>query len=141
MVEESRNVKKHLSDSYKTKAALVLEIILLIFGGGALASGIMIFFVEFSTRFNYYGTGIISSVFYLVIGGLGVASSYNGNFYTLVAILVISLISILPGGTLLYIGIVQYFEDSSINVQVAFVIISKKYYEGFQFYSKKIFFT
>merc|ERR1712179_53872 len=73
VVEKTSN-KKSIKKSYKSKAATVIGIIHIICGFLAFFANVGLFFIETSYRFHFgkFATGIWSSVFFFISGGLSV---------------------------------------------------------------------
>merc|ERR1712142_912841 len=90
-----------LKANYKTRSAILIGIIHIICGFMALSGNIGLFFT--STRFHWglFGTGIWSSVFFFISGGLSVCSGKNLNSCLVISTMVMSIFSAISAGILI----------------------------------------
>ena len=91
--EETKNsqpvvmvVKKSVKKNYKYKAATAMGIIHVICGVLAITANINVFFVDTGRSFpvGVFGTGIWSSVFFFISGGLSIGSGRKPGTVALV---------------------------------------------------------
>lgn len=90
-----------MSDIYKTSLARILGLIHVVCGLVALSTGIGIIVTARSPGLHFVGTGIWTSVFFFVAGGLSIGSSYSVNGCLVIGTLVMSIFSSIVGGILL----------------------------------------
>jgi hypothetical protein len=89
--------KVNIKDAYNIKAATALGIIHIICGFIALGSDIG----GIVDGHNAFGTGIWTSVFFFISGGLAIGGARSGNKCLVVATMVMAIISAVSAGTLL----------------------------------------
>merc|ERR1712198_729038 len=100
VIEKSADTKL-LKANYKTRSAILIGIFHIICGFLALSGNIGLFFT--STRFHWglFGTGIWSSVFFFISGGLSVCSGKNPNSCLVISTMVMSIFSAISAGILI----------------------------------------
>merc|ERR1712215_330631 len=100
VIEKSADTKFSKAN-YNTSSAILIGIIHIICGFLALSGNVGLFFT--STRFNWglFGTGIWSSIFFFVSGGLSVCSGKNPNSCLIISTLVMSVFSAISAGALI----------------------------------------
>merc|ERR1711915_705457 len=100
VIEKSSDAKL-LKVNYNTRSAILIGIIHIICGFLALSGNVGLFFT--STRFNWglFGTGIWSSVFFFISGGLSVCSGKNPNSCLVISTMVMSIFSAISAGILI----------------------------------------
>merc|ERR1712059_156859 len=113
VIQQKQSSKRSMSNTYKTSAAKVLGVIHLLCGVVALGTGIGIIFIPYS-GFVYMDTGIWTSVFFFVTGGLSISSAISANSCLVIGTLVMSIFSAICGGILLItssisLGIESYY--------------------------------
>jgi len=106
VVEKSKSTKS-IQESYKSKAARIIGILHIICGVVALGMGIAL--TERSSRSYYSGIGMIgsgiwSSVFFFISGGLSIGSARNGNKCLVISTMVMSIFSAITAGILVIIS-------------------------------------
>merc|ERR1711915_871702 len=101
IVIEKSDDTKLLKANYKTKSAILIGIIHIVCGFFAFSGNVGLFFA--STRFHtgFFGTGIWSSIFFFISGGLSVCSGKNPNSCLIISTLVMSVFSAISAGTLI----------------------------------------
>merc|ERR1711915_461159 len=122
IVIEKSSDAKFLKAYYKTRSAVLIGIIHIICGFLALSGNVGLFFT--STRFHYglFGTGIWSSVFFFISGGLSVCSGKNPNSCLVISTMVMSIFSAISAGILIIFssfgiafGVDDYYHKSSAS--------------------------
>jgi len=100
VIEKSADTKFSKAN-YNTRSAILIGIIHIICGFLALSGNVGLFFT--STRFHYglFGTGIWSSVFFFISGGLSVCSGKNPNSCLVISTMVMSIFSAISAGILI----------------------------------------
>merc|ERR1711915_255170 len=101
IVIEKSDDTKLLKANYKARSAILIGIIHIICGFLALGGNVGLFFT--STRFNWglFGTGIWSSIFFFISGGLTVCSGKNPNSCLVISTMVMSIFSAISAGILI----------------------------------------
>jgi len=99
VVEKSSN-KVPLDKSYKSKAAIIIGTIHILCGVCACLSniGLLVFVNRF--HLGVFGTGIWSSVFFFISGGLSICSGKNTNSCLIISTMVMSIFSAISAGIL-----------------------------------------
>merc|ERR1711915_168597 len=100
VIEKSADTK-FLKANYKTRSAISIGIIHIICGFLALGGNIGQFFTNTSFHWGLFGTGIWSSVFFFISGGLSVCSGKNPNSCLLISTMVMSIFSAITAGILI----------------------------------------
>ena len=95
-IEAHKEERENIKDAYNVKAAKALGIIHIICGFIALVTETAGLVSGF-----FVGTGIWTSVFFFVSGGLAIRGARNGNKFLVVATMVMAIISAICGGILL----------------------------------------
>merc|ERR1711915_661366 len=103
IVIEKSDDTKLLKANYKTKFAILIGMIHIICGFLAFSGNLGLFFFVSSTRFHtgFFGTGIWSSIFFFISGGLSVCSGKNPNSCLIISTLVMSVFSAISAGALI----------------------------------------
>ena len=93
--------KESLKKSYKSGAATIIGIIHIVCGLVAFGANISLL-ILLNARFNLgvFGTGIWSSVFFFISGGLSIGSGKNPNTCLVVSTMVMSIFSAISAGIL-----------------------------------------
>merc|ERR1712218_575800 len=99
-IVQAAKEKVNIKDAYNVKAATVLGIIHIIFG--LISLGIEI--TNVVVYFDSVATGIWTSVFFFISGGLAIGGARSGNKCLVVATLVMTIISAVSAGILLIIS-------------------------------------
>ena len=100
LVEKSSN-KKSIKDTYHSKAARIIGIFHIVCG--VVAFGTAIGLIEHQKRrfgFGLFGTGIWSSIFFFISGGLSIGSANNSNSCLVISTMVMSIFSAISAGIL-----------------------------------------
>lgn len=128
VVIEKSDDTKLLRAIYKTKSAILIGMIHILCGFMASSGNVGLFFT--STRFHtgFFGTGIWSSIFFFISGGLSVCSGNNPNSCLIISTLVMGVFSAISAGSLIIFssfGIaldprVVYHKNSSTQVLLYF---------------------
>ena len=113
---------------YKTKSAILIGIIHILCGFLAFSGNIGLFFTSMRFHTGYFGTGIWSSIFFFISGGLSVCSGKNPNSCLIISTLVMGVFSAISAGSLIIFssfGIaldprVVYHKNSSTQVLLYF---------------------
>merc|ERR1711915_398163 len=100
VIEKSADTK-YLKANYKTRSAILIGMIHIICGFLAFSGNVGLFFT--STRFHtgFFGTGIWSSIFFFISGGLSVCSGKNPKSCLIISTLVMSIFSAISAGILI----------------------------------------
>jgi len=113
VIQQKQSSKRSISDTYKTTAAKVLGVIHLLCGVVALGTGIGNIFNAYSGHAAFHGgTGIWTSVFFFVTGGLSIGSGTSANSCLVIGTLVMSIFSAICGGILLIINSISLGVES-----------------------------
>merc|ERR1712055_680712 len=101
IVVEKSSAKVSLEKSYKSRAATIIGAIHILCGIAACTSNIAL--LIFTTRFlvGVFGTGIWSSVFFIISGSLSICSGKNTNSCLIISTMVMSIISAISAGILI----------------------------------------
>merc|ERR1711915_955474 len=100
VIEKSADTKLFKAN-YKTRPAIFIGIIHIICGFLALGGNIGQFFTYTSFHWGLFGTGIWSSVFFFISGGLSVCSGKNPNSCLVISTMVMSIFSAISAGILI----------------------------------------
>merc|ERR1712038_1370309 len=103
-IVQAAKEKVNIKDAYNVKAATVLGIIHIIFG--LISLGIEITNLVVDGNGNV-ATGIWTSVFFFISGGLAIGGARSGNKCLVVATLVMAIISAVSAGILLIISTIH----------------------------------
>jgi len=103
IVVEKNPDKKSIKKSYKSKAATVIGILHIVCGVLAFSANVGLFFTEPSVRFHIgiFATGIWSSIFFLISGGLSICSGRNSTGCLVIGTMVMSILSAISAGILI----------------------------------------
>merc|ERR1712212_1431197 len=101
IVVEKSSTKVSLEKSYKSRAATIIGTIHILCGIAAFFSNIAL--LLFSSRFHIgvFGTGIWSSVFFIISGSLSICSGKNTNSCLIISTMVMSIFSAISAGILI----------------------------------------
>lgn len=99
VVQKSSN-KESLKKSYKSGAATIIGIIHIVCGLVAFGANISLLLTNYSFHFGVFATGIWSSVFFFISGGLSIGSGKNPNTCLVVGTMVMSIFSAISAGIL-----------------------------------------
>merc|ERR1711913_88850 len=127
VVEKTSN-KQSIKKSYKSKAAIVIGIIHIICGVLAFFANVGLFFTQPSFGFGGIGTGIWSSVFFFISGGLSIGSGRNTNSCLVIGTMVMSILSAISAGILIIfsglgLGIPECYYRSASCSELGFDIL------------------
>merc|ERR1712215_439985 len=100
VIEKSADTKLFKAN-YKTRPAIFIGIIHIICGFLALGGNIGQFFTNTSFHWGLFGTGIWSSMFFFISGGLSVSSGKNPNSCLVISTMVMSIFSAISAGILI----------------------------------------
>ena len=100
IVVEKSSSKKSIKKSYKSKAATIIGIIHIICGLCAFGANIGLLLVLNRFNFGVFGTGIWSSVFFFISGGLSIGSGKNSHSCLVIGTMVMSIFSAISAGIL-----------------------------------------
>merc|ERR1711915_1082592 len=100
VIEKSTDTKLFKAN-YKTRPAIFIGIIHIICGFLALGGNIGQFFTNTSFHWGLFGTGIWSSMFFFISGGLSVCSGKNPNSCLVISTMVMSIFSAISAGILI----------------------------------------
>merc|ERR1711981_61356 len=122
VVEKTSN-KKSIKKSYKSKAAIVIGIIHIICGVVAFFANVGLFFTQASFGFGGIATGIWSSVFFFISGGLSIGSGRNTNSCLVIGTMVMSIFSAISAGILIIfsglgLGLDCYYRSDCTQVEI-----------------------
>ena len=106
--------KKDLKDAYNLKAARILGVVHITYGLIAFSSEINMIENQ-HPRFIRIGTGIWTSVFFFVSGGLAIGGAQSGRKCVVVATMVMSIISAVCAGILLIMSSINMANNRSWN--------------------------
>ena len=133
-VVEAPNEKANLKDGCYTKAATVLGVLHIICG--VISLGAESAFLDSNFSINI-GTGIWTSVFFFISGALSIGGAQSGNKCLVVATLVMSIISALVAGSLIFTSAVHLSFLDAIDIKYY-----DKYYDNLHnndFYYNKLY--
>jgi len=99
VVQKSSN-KESLEKSYKSGAATIIGIVHIICGLVAFGANIALILSNHAFHMGVFGTGIWSSVFFFISGGLSIGSGKNTNTCLVVSTMVMSIFSAISAGIL-----------------------------------------
>eukprot|EP00092_Neocalanus_flemingeri_P050321 GFUD01058133.1.p1 GENE.GFUD01058133.1~~GFUD01058133.1.p1 ORF type:complete len:237 (+),score=51.37 GFUD01058133.1:263-973(+) len=102
LVEKSSK-KKSIKESYQAQAATIIGILHIICGAVAFGTGVGLIITHIHHRhgtLGFVGTGIWSSVFFFISGGLSIGSARKGNSCLVISTLVMSIFSAISAGIL-----------------------------------------
>jgi len=97
IVVEKSSTKVSLEKSYNPRAATIIGAIHILCGIAACLSSIAV--LLFSSRFQF-GTGKVTSVFFIISGSLSICSGKNTNSCLIISTMVMSIISAISAGFL-----------------------------------------
>merc|ERR1711915_643308 len=124
VIEKSADTKLFKAN-YKTRPAIFIGIIHIICGFSALSGNIGQFFTNTSFHWGLFGTGIWSSVFFFISGGLSVCSGKNPNSCLVISTMVMSIFSAISAGILIIFSsfgmifdVDDYYNKSSASQNV-----------------------
>merc|ERR1712212_746451 len=111
IVVEKSSTKVSLEKSYKSRAATIIGTIHILCGIAAFFSNIAL--LLFSSRFHVgvFGTGIWSSVFFIISGSLSICSGKNTNSCLIISTMVMSIISAISAGILIIFSAIGLAHD------------------------------
>merc|ERR1712212_475667 len=111
IVVEKSSTKVSLEKSYKSRAATIIGTIHILCGIAAFFSNIAL--LLFSSRFHIgvFGTGIWSSVFFIISGSLSICSGKNTNSCLIISTMVMSIISAISAGILIIFSAIGLAHD------------------------------
>merc|ERR1711915_142301 len=101
IVIEKTSDAKLLKVNYKTRSAVLIGIIHIICGFLALSGNIGQLFTPTSSHLGLLGTGIWSSMFFFISGGLSVCSGKNPNSCLVISTMVMSIFSAISASILI----------------------------------------
>lgn len=99
VVQKSSN-KESLKKSYKSGAATIIGIIHIVCGLVAFGANITLLILLNNFNLGVFGTGIWSSVFFFISGGLSIGSGKTPNTCLVVSTMVMSIFSAISAGIL-----------------------------------------
>merc|ERR1711942_351896 len=100
IVVEKSSTKVSLEKSYKSRAATIIGAIHILCGLVAFTSNIALMVVVHIFHVGIFGTGIWSSVFFIISGSLSICSGKNTNSCLIISTMVMSIISAISAGIL-----------------------------------------
>jgi len=100
IVVEKSSTKVSLEKSYKPRAATVIGAIHILCGLVACVSNIALLLAVYRFHVGVFGTGIWSSVFFIISGSLSICSGKNTNSCLIISTMVMSIISAISAGIL-----------------------------------------
>merc|ERR1711915_829895 len=100
VIEKSSDTKLFKAN-YKTRPAILIGIMHIICGFLALSGNVGQFFTPTSSHLGLLGTGIWSSMFFFIPGGLSVCSGKNPNICLVISTMVMSIFSGISAGILI----------------------------------------
>ena len=110
--------------SYKSRVATIIGAIHIFCGLAACASNIAMLVVVYKFHFGAIGTGIWSSVFFIISGSLSICSGKNTNSCLIISTMVMSILSAINAGILTLfsaIGLAHddcYYYDCNVHQEV-----------------------
>ena len=122
IVVENSSTKVPIEKAYKSREATVIGIILIICGVSACCANIGHFFMT-GLNFGLLATGIWTSFFFFISGGLSICSGRHSSSWLIINTMVMSIISSISAGTLIIIsgiglGIPECIRHSCGEVEV-----------------------
>ena len=121
IVVEKSSTKVSLEKSYKSRAATIIGAIHILCGIAACFSNIALLLFSSMFEVGLLGTGIWSSVFFIISGSLSICSGKNTNSCLIISTMVMSIISAISAGILVIfsaMGLVYdycYYYDCDVN--------------------------
>ena len=112
IVVEKSSTKVSLEKSYKSRVATIIGAIHIFCGLAACASNIAMLVVVYKFHFGAIGTGIWSSVFFIISGSLSICSGKNTNSCLIISTMVMSIISAISAGILVIFSAIGLAHDS-----------------------------
>eukprot|EP00092_Neocalanus_flemingeri_P058913 GFUD01070311.1.p1 GENE.GFUD01070311.1~~GFUD01070311.1.p1 ORF type:complete len:248 (-),score=59.47 GFUD01070311.1:13-756(-) len=100
---EKASKKKSIKESYQAQAATIIGILHIICGAVAFGTGVGLIITHIGHRngtLGFVGTGIWSSVFFFISGGLSIGSARKGNSCLVISTMVMSIFSAISAGIL-----------------------------------------
>merc|ERR1712198_802848 len=101
IVIEKTSEKSSLHELYKTKAAIKIGIVHILCGLLAFIGNIGLFFTARRFHFGFFCTGIWTSVFFFISGGLSICSGKKPNSCLVISTMVMSIFSSISAGVLI----------------------------------------
>ena len=113
IVVEKSSTKVSLEKSYKSRVATIIGAIHILCGIVACFSNIALFIFPTSLRLHVgmFGTGIWSSVFFIISGSLSICSGKNTNSCLIISTMVMSIISAISAGILIIFSAIGLAHD------------------------------
>ena len=101
IVVEKPSTKVSLEKSYKSRAATIIGTIHILCGIAACFSNIALLLFSSRSHVGGLGTGIWSSVFFIISGSLSICSGKNTNSCLIISTMVMSIFSAISAGILI----------------------------------------
>merc|ERR1712055_725014 len=126
IVVEKSSAKVSIEKSYKSRAATIIGAIHILCGIAACFSNIALLLFSSRLHVGVFGTGIWSSVFFIISGSLSICSGKNTNSCLIISTMVMSIISAISAGILIIfsaIGLAHdgyscHYYDCDVNPEV-----------------------
>ena len=101
IVIEKTSEKSSLHELYKTKAAIKIGIVHIVCGLLAFIGNIGLYLTARRFHFGFFGTGLWTSVFFFISGGLSICSGKKPNSCLVISTMVMSIFSSISAGVLI----------------------------------------
>merc|ERR1712055_266287 len=111
IVVEKSSTKVSLEKSYKSRAVTIIGAIHILCGIAACFSNIALLLFISRLHVGVFGTGIWSSVFFIISGSLSICSGKNTNSCLIISTMVMSIISAISAGILIIFSAIGLAHD------------------------------